>query len=109
MTLDELEALAQECVEELEKTAGVKEMGGKVLGALKRGGQGAMGMAKRYGELMKGGKKGEFGDLKGRRAGNSLKGLKQWRSEAGKSLAARAGTAAAVAGGGYAAKKKLDK
>jgi hypothetical protein len=80
----------------------VRQAAGKAWGAVKGGG-------KRYGELMRGGKAGEAGEMAGRRAGNSLKGFKQMRGEALKSLGARGGTAIGAAGAAYGAKKLYDK
>lgn len=108
----ELDKLAEEF---LEKQAKAAEVGGKVMGALKR-----------YAELMKGGKKMNFatgskkraiGKLyEGKRPGNVAGGYKpgehghgEARKEALKSLAARAGTAAVVAEGGRRAKNKMTK
>ena len=67
--------------------------------------------AKRYGQLMAGGAKGTEGTMEGVRAGNkkllhNLFGKGGMHGEAAKSLAARAGTAAAAGGVGYAATRK---
>lgn len=115
MNINDIEELAQEYLSTMEKEAGIKEVGSKLLGH-----------AKRYGELMKGGKKMTFATGSKTRAvdkihtakrpGNTAGGYKpgehgnaEARKEALKSLAARAGTAAVAGGAGLAAKKKMDK
>lgn len=83
-----------------EKTAG------KVTDALKSFGGKARAAGGRVAELLKGGKKGEIGEMAGKRAGNSFKGFRQMTGEAAKSTAARA----VVAGGAaLGAKKALGK
>lgn len=86
--------------------AKAKELGSKLLGKIKAGG-------KRYGQLMAGGAKGTVGEMKGRRAGHSLKGLRQMTGEALKVHGTRAATGAVAGGAGYGAyrlaKGKKDK
>ena len=83
-----------------------KDLGSKLMGKIKAGG-------KRYGQLMAGGKMGEKGEMLGRRAGHSIKGLRQMTGEALKVHGTRAATGAAIGGAGYGAyrlaKGKKDK
>lgn len=112
---DELEAVAQEYIDELEKEAGAKELAAK-----------AGGHAKRFGELLMGGKKMNFatGSKKraidklhmGKRPGNVAGGYKpgehgnpEARKEALKSLAARGGAALGLTAAARTAHKKHSK
>jgi len=94
---------------------GKEQMGAgqKAHSMARQAGLAVKGGAKRYANLMAGGAKGEIGSMGGKRAGNalmtSLKGGSGMRGEALKSLGARAGTAAGVAGLGLAAHKMLKK
>ena len=65
-----------------------------------------VGAGKRTGQLLAGGRKGEHGEMAGRRAGNSVKGFKQMRGEALKSTGARVGAVGAAGGAGYAATRE---